>query len=282
MKPLKSLKKIKDMVKETKKRRAVSVGQQTGKQKDVRTPASKATAPMEPELLQPKVQINITAGLRTTPEPEPTTCAPPSKLVVHPAKRPTNSDVLDGVEPLMYEAFQNDRPAPTSKICYCYQPASHGTFKKGETPQVARCVNAECRLRWYHYACLNQSEKGKARWGTLLCRHCRNDEYFSGFDKKNIAKLIDFKAEWSKGDIEAGMSGLGGHAPVTNPYELGVDVNLGNRSETATKKKGTLGGLEKFEYAQSHPYMLEEAYLNPDDYADLRAERADAVIHYDA
>ncbi|KAF9695654.1 hypothetical protein EKO04_006593 [Ascochyta lentis] len=274
VRPMKPLKEVKDLTKETKKRRIAPTDPQPGKQKMARTAAPRELKPTEP-----KVHVNPTAGLRFPPESQPVALpSSPPKLVVHFAKRSMCTDAPDGVTTLAYEAFQNDHPAPTSKICACNKPALHKQFKKGELPQIAQCVNRDCRFRWYHYACLNQSEKGKARWGTFMCQHCRNEEEFTAQDKKNgwnMAQQLDFsRMHWTRDDVEAEMPGLGGHAPVANPYGLGLEVDLGSASKTATRSKDRLGELGSFGYTPSRPHMLVEAYTNPDAYTELRAERA--------
>ncbi|UPX16436.1 uncharacterized protein EKO05_0006835 [Ascochyta rabiei] len=271
-KPLKRFKKARVLIKETKKRKNAPTDLQTCKQKMVRK-----TVTGEPNPTGSKPYINSTAGLRFSPEPQLVVLPLPAKFVVHFAKRPLDTNIPDGVVALAYAAFQNDHPAPMSKICVCNKPASYGLFKKSELSQITQCVNRDCRFRWYHYACLNLSEKGKARWGTFVCQYCRNEEEFAEKDRKNgwnMARQVDFRINWTKDDIEADVPGLGGHGPVANPYGLGVDVDLGPAFETASQTKGVLGDLEPFEYAQSHPHMLVEAYSNPAAYAQLRAECA--------
>ena len=275
VKPLKSLQKAKGLTKETKKRKtAALLVEQTGKQKKARTSTAK-----EPALSQLNVRINSVTEVQHLPESEPANRTPsPPKLTVHFAKRPINSEIPDGVATLTYKAFQNMCPASTANICWCNKPAGQSTSKKNEPSQIAQCINTHCRFRWYHYACLNLSDKGKSRWGNLLCQHCRNKQEFAEQDKRNgwsVEQLVDFKMPLTKGDIKAEMSGLGGHVPVANPYGLGVEIDLGPAYRTEPQTKGTIGTLEKFGYAQSHPYMLEEAYINPDAYAELRTELAE-------
>ena len=271
-KHLRPLKKTNNPLKLT-KRKNFTRDDQAVKQKKAH-----ATGPREHKPAPREHHIDYTAGRRSTLDSHPTSPPSPPKLTAHFAKRPINSDDQEHVVALTYEAFQNTHPSPNSKICVCNKPASHGTFKKGEVPQISQCVNRDCRFRWYHYSCLNQSEKGKARWGTLVCQHCRNEEEFVEQHKKNGCNSIQqmgFRKVWSKDDIEAEMPGLGGHRPMANPYGLGVEIDLRPLYRTVTHSEDKLGGLEVFGYAQSRPHVLQEAYAKPDTHTDLRAIRTE-------
>lgn len=287
MKALKPVQKTKTVPKETKKRKTVAVGQQIGKQKKARIIAPKESIPIDRMEIAPKDSTPTQSqprtismvGLQYAPKPEPTAQSSlPPELIVHFAKRPRELQVPDGVATPIYEDFQTTHPAPTSKICWCNKPASHGTFKKKEDPQIAQCTNKDCRFRWFHYACLNLSEKAKARFGTLLCSVCRMEQDFAEQDRKNGwsgEKLMDVQPIWTKEDIETQIPGLGGVVPPASPYGLGIEVQLGPMYDAQVKETGTLGGLEKLEYPQSRPEMLEEAYLHAGAYAEVLARRAE-------
>lgn len=83
---------------------------------------------------------------------------------------------------------------------------------------------------------------------------------------------MDFKMPWTKKEIEAEIPGLGGHIAGVHPYGLSLDMDLGPAYPTKAQPTGTLGSLEALGLTQSHPYMLEEAYLHPDVNFDFRQE----------
>ncbi|KAH6644760.1 hypothetical protein C7974DRAFT_440300 [Boeremia exigua] len=202
MKPLKAVSKRKGLAETTKKHKVVDPLQQTNKPKK---PCNK--------ILKPDSTVHSIS---------------PLQVIVYFAKRAANTEVPDGVATLTYEAFQVTSPVATAKICCCNKPAGHGTSKKKGAPQIAECNNLNCRFRWYHYACLNLSDKGKARFGTLLCQYCRGEEELAEQGKRagwSMEKLVDFKMPWTKQDIDAEMPGLGGHAPLVHPYGLGISVD---------------------------------------------------------
>ena len=277
IKPLKSIKQTNGATRKTQKRKTAPADPQTSKQKKMRTMAPEATT-----RVQPKPQVGPTAGFLFSPETE-SAIRPvnPPKVTMHFAKRPP-IPVPDNIATLAWETFQNAGPAPASKICYCHKSASYGTFKNGVLPQIAQCTNRDCRFQWYHYACLDQSDKGKARWGTLTCTFCRNAGHSAEQNKQNgwsMLQQMGFEMGLTKADVEAQLPGLGGRLPMANPYAL--DIGSGLASTYGNKvQMSTLGALEKLGYPESHPGMLEQAYLNPDAYADLRAERAETETGY--
>lgn len=104
------------------------------------------------------------------------------------------------------------------------------------------------------------------------------EQDFAEQDRKNGwsgEKLMDVQPIWTKEDIETQIPGLGGVVPPANPYGLGIEVQLGPMYDAQVKETGTLGGLEKLEYPQSRPEMLEEAYLHAGAYAEVLARRAE-------
>lgn len=274
MNPLKAVSKADPSTMETKKRKIASLIEQTYKPKRPRSSIPKKLA---------TTQYSAEGDVNGDPQvlkPAPATRPPsPVELILNFAKRPAKIDIPDGVATSTYEDFQNMTPTITSKICWCNKPAGYSTHKRNDHPHISQCTKLNCRFRWYHYACLNQSDKGKARFGNLICQVCRNEQHFAereianGWSKE---KLWNYVVPWSKEDIEAELPGLGGHAPVTNPYGLCVEVDLGPayRTEIEAKEHGTLGVLDRIGYTQSHPYMLEEAYLHSDAYSGLRADLA--------
>jgi hypothetical protein len=268
MKSLKATKTINDATKETKKRKAGPEGKSVGKPKKFR-----ATDPTQPGPSQPKNSSTSAAGPQVASELQSLPLSSsPTKLRAYFARR-LNADISDNIASKAYEDWQTTHPTPTSRMCICDKSATYGTYKKGEMPQIAECVNTECRIRWYHYACLNVSDKGKARFGNLICQNCLNEQYFAEQDKKNgwsVAQLVDTKSPWSKADIEVEMPGLGGHAPVANPYGLGLDIKLGPMYKVSMAKPDTLGTLKAFGYLESRPYLLNEVYTNPNGHAELR------------
>ncbi|KAF3033327.1 hypothetical protein E8E11_000135 [Didymella keratinophila] len=277
-------------IKETKKQKIAPVGEQTVKQKKPRQTDTRVAkplvgmdslltnpAPQESLLSRPRLGLSSPERLqqKTIPEPAARTSSPP-KLTVHFAKRPTESKLPDSVVDEEWAVFHRTHPTPTSKICFCNKPAYHGKFKKGEEPQIAQCVSKDCRFRWFHYACLDISEKGKARWGTLLCSVCRVEQELVDRDRVNgwtADRMIDFPPVWMKEDIEEQLPGLGG-VMQAKPYGLGLEIQLAREYEHQIKETGTLGGLPKLGYPLSRPKKLEEAYLHAGAYAELLARRA--------
>lgn len=212
MKPLKPLKKPEDVTKPTKKRKNTPSDKQASKQKKPRITSPKVVKPASSK----KCVINVTAGTRILVDTEPEIPPPASpELSIHDAKRPVNMEIPDDVDELTWEAFDSTNLAPTSKICICHKPASHVT-RKGEQPQVAKCANRDCRFKWYHYTCLNQSQKMKARRGTFVCQHCQNEDFLAEQDKTNSwsTETVDFRTDWTQEDIEARLPGTGGHPPL--------------------------------------------------------------------
>ncbi|KAJ4991881.1 hypothetical protein SVAN01_02731 [Stagonosporopsis vannaccii] len=269
MKPLQAPSKATPPTKETPKRKITSTFEQTAERNKLRKK-------MQEELVVTKF---IAHEIMNDPPqvPELSSAFHPSspvKLIVNFAKRPMKLTIPDGVATLTYQDFQNISPAPNAKICWCNKPANYSTRKKTDQPHISQCMNLNCRFRWYHYFCLNQSDKGKARYGNLFCQICRNEQEFVVRDKKDgqtVEKLINIKVPWTKNDIEAEMPGLGGHIPMVNPYGLGAEVDLGPtcRIETEVKAVGALGALDRLGYTKSCPLMLEEAYLHPIAYASF-------------
>jgi|SRR5690242_5962275 len=274
MKPLKAVSKADPSTMETKKRKITSLIEQTVNLKNPRS-----SIPKKPAITQSSAQGDVNGDpqvLKPTPASRPPS---PVKLILNFAKRPAKIDIPDGVATLTYEDFQNMTPTVTAKICWCNKPAAYSTHKKNDHPHISQCTNLNCRFRWYHYACLNRSDKGKARFGNLVCQVCRNEQDFAERENANgwsTEKLLNYVVPWSKEDLEAEMPGLGGHAPVTNPYGLCVEVDLGPAywTEIEAEAHGALGALDKIGYTQSRPHMLEEAYLHSDAYFGLRADRS--------
>jgi hypothetical protein len=125
-------------------------------------------------------------------------------------------------------------------------------------------------ISWYHYDCLDKSCKLKANHGTMVCQLCRNEEALQDFGRKNGFKMQtllnnEFKMPFSRAEIMATLPGVGGHAPVVNPYGLGLpEVIVNLHIETAPK--GSLGELPFFGFKQSFPHLLTEAYTNAQSY----------------
>lgn len=223
----------------------------------------------------------IDSQLATKPEPE---FPPPlPEVTMYYARRPVTMSVPAGIAEEAYQDFLSMRPPDTAKICFCVRPAnwfvsnenkkSKSKAEKSGEVQIAQCTNSDCRFQWYHYACLDRSDKGKARWGTLLCEHCRIEREFVDQAKAQeqvTGKPKDHKLQLTKHDIEAALPGLNDQIPGPNPYGLGLEIDVSVAHPPMTRKQGTLGALEHFKYAQSHPYMMEEAYLNSEIYVDLK------------
>lgn len=295
MKPLGCVQKTKaapKSTKETKKRKNATVGDQTAKHKRMRKTDTKASLPpvgMDSLHKNPQPQESLPSrpwlGLGSPerlqrairPAPAVRASSPP-QLTVHFAKRPTETELPDNVEHEEWVTFHRTHPTLVSKICFCNKPASNGKFKKGEMPQIAQCVSKDCRFRWFHYACLDLSEKGKARWGTLLCPVCRVEQELINRDRSNgwvPDKMMDFPPVWMSEDIESQLPGLGGVIFKADPYRLGSEVQLEPKCERQSKETGTLGGLQELGYPQSRPEMLEEAYMHAGAYAELLARRSE-------
>jgi hypothetical protein len=173
-------------------------------------------------------------------------------------------DVPDTIDSYTYEDLHKHVPASTDTICSCHKPAC--------TPdvQIAQCGKKECMISWYHYDCLDKSCKLKANHGTMVCQLCRNEEALQDFGRKNGFKMQtvlnnEFKMPFSRAEIMATLPGVGGHAPVVNPYGLGLpEVIVNLHIETAPK--GSLGELPFFGFKQSFPHLLTEAYTNAQSY----------------
>ncbi|KAJ8111182.1 hypothetical protein OPT61_g6163 [Boeremia exigua] len=260
MKPLVARLKKTVLTELTKKRKVAIVLEQTSTQKKPRTISS-----IEPELQQSDLPGAPRTEIPPMVKPEPPVEAPTPPPLVHFAKRSATMAVPEGVATLTHEAFRKTSPAPNTKICVCGRAAGFYVAKKNARPQIAQCNNLDCRFQWYHYACLGQSDKGKARFGNLVCKYCLTEQELAALRKTNnvsMEKPADFKMPWTKQDIETDFPGLGGHVPVTHPYGLGMDADTEPVRHTETQSKGTLGALEKFGYVQSHPGKLEQAYLH--------------------
>lgn len=296
VKPMKSLiavqkaKTAPKQTKETKKRKSAFVRDQTVKQKKLRKIALRKPMPLVDTInlpTKPAPHDHVPglrrSGLNSPDRPQrmitslpAVRASSPSKMMIHFAKRPASSEVPAGIAEEEWQAYQRTHPAPSSKICICNKPACHGKFKKGEEPQIAQCVSRDCRFKWFHYACLDISEKGKARWGTLLCSYCRVEQELVERDRKDgwtAEKMTDFPPVWTGEDIEAQLLGLGGVVSQANPYGLGLEIQLGPQYTRQIRETGTLGGLQKLGYSQSRPEMLEEAYLHATAYAELLRRR---------
>ncbi|KAJ4376671.1 hypothetical protein N0V86_006787 [Didymella sp. IMI 355093] len=248
--------------KETKKRKNAPAGEQTVKLKKARKIATKIsmplagmeTAPKQFVPSKPQLGLSSPARLQRTTQPAPAVRSfSPPKLIVHFAKRSADSQLPDDIAEEEWEAFQSARPTPASKICFCDRPACHGKFKKGENPQIAQ-------------------------WGTLLCSVCRVKRECAEQDENSgwsVEKLMEYQPVWTKKRIETHIPGLGGVIPQTNPYGLGLEVQLASEYQHQINETGTLGGLQKLGCPQPQPEMLEEAYLHTGAYAELLARRAE-------
>jgi hypothetical protein len=267
---------------ESKKRKNAFAGEQKTKQKKTRKTDTKVSLPpvhMDNLATRPRLGLSSPERLQQVIRLAPTArAASPPKLTVHFAKPPAESELPDNVADEEWAAFRRTHPTPTSKICFCNKPACHGKFKKGEEPQIAQCASKDCRFRWFHYACLDLSEKGKARWGTLLCSICRVEHELAERDRNHgwtAGKMTNFPPLWTKEDIGEQLPGSGGVITQANPYGLGSDVQLEPMYKRQIKETGTLGGLQKLGYPRSRPEMLEEAYPHAGAYAELLARRAE-------
>ncbi|KAF1922714.1 uncharacterized protein M421DRAFT_96642 [Didymella exigua CBS 183.55] len=243
---------------EAKRQKTAPAGQQAGKQKRARTAAPKKPMALVDTAVFPETMLTV--SLDHTPKP----AATPPKLTVHFAKPPALQSTRADVAEAEWSAFHGTHPTRTGRICFCNQPACHGTFKKGEAPQIAQCVNGDCRFRWFHYACLDLAEKGRARWGTLVCCVCREVGERDGEKGCSGRKMVDLRAEWTRDDVDMHMPGLGGFVPRAHPYGLGVETQLGPEYARRSAETGCLCGLESLGYPRSRPAMLEAAYLHSD------------------
>ncbi|KAF3041076.1 hypothetical protein E8E12_003278 [Didymella heteroderae] len=277
---------------ETKKRKKADVREQTFKQKRACKTFTKYSTPrigmdmLRKEIVPQKpVPSRPRPGLSSPDRPlrsirpaPPVRGSSPLKLTVHFAKRLADEELPDSIAEEEWEVFQSTHPTLRSKICFCNQAACHGKFKKGEDPQIAQCVKQDCLFRWFHYVCLDLSEKGKARWGKVLCSVCHVEQKLVERDRNNgwkVEKMINLQPMWTKEDIEEQLPGLRGVIPRANPYGLDLEVQLWPCFERQIREKGTLGGLVRPGYPQSHPEMLEEAYLHAGAYRELLAKRAE-------
>jgi hypothetical protein len=118
-------------------------------------------------------------------------------------------------------------PLPNHLICSCEQPAKTGDVL------IVQCRNTECLVRWYHYECLKDaSEKGTARFGTLLCGVCKGEKYWG--KAEGVTDLsMPFTREEILGEImdEFGAGGAG------DPYGLGKNQKEEHPSEVEDTEK---------------------------------------------
>jgi hypothetical protein len=185
-------------------------------------PGAKASKRRTTREVEVRFQTNTTAGLRLPLSPPPQQRqrqqASPPLLTVHFAKNASNETLI---------------PSPSSKICTCNLPSHQPSQKKkpNETIQISQCKNSNCRYIWYHYHCLDKSEKIKSRHGSFLCRWCRNEVVFCGLDREEKGEgegKGEKRWRWSREEIEERFPGLGGVEGIVRPYGLGggvVDVD---------------------------------------------------------
>lgn len=282
--PIKSsitVEKTKETARNMEKRKPVLLVKQPDKQKEAcNLGFGKPTTAQNIVFIESKINNN---QLPAEPDTANSPPAPP-KITAYFAKKPTISKALDIEKDSEDGVILNEHPSVTARICFCGRSADwfvseknklkKSQAEKNKETQIAQCTNTDCRFRWYHYACLNLSDKAKARFGTLLCQHCRNEQEFvvkgRGYSS-NTKGFTESSLRLSKDDIEAVLPGLGGHIPEAYPYGLGLEVDLGHAYVPEIQTQGTIGALEHFGYPQSHPYMMEEAYLNPEVYINMKA-----------
>ncbi|KAF1980244.1 hypothetical protein BU23DRAFT_625395 [Bimuria novae-zelandiae CBS 107.79] len=101
-------------------------------------------------------------------------------------------------------------PRPNQLICSCKKPAKTGTTR------VVQCRNPNCFIGWYHYACLNLSEKGCARFGTLLCELCTGEQHW----RKKADGTPDLSILFSKEELLQGVYGILEGVGAKDPYGL--------------------------------------------------------------
>lgn len=153
---------------------------------------------------------------KTSPQTPPPSFPP--YFAKHSLKPPTS--IPDTVDEETYLAHHTRCPAATDRICTCHQPS--------RTPavRIAQCANAKCPISWFHYDCLEKGAKLSARFGTTVCRSCKNEVEFKELDKTGewaggkIAKEGDGEAMFSKEDIKAFWALPADLKSNVNPYGM--------------------------------------------------------------
>lgn len=73
------------------------------------------------------------------------------------------------------------RLVPPRVYCFCRRPANAGD-------QLVQCANLDCPVLWYHYNCLNKSQKISSRYNKWTCDACVASRYFAEKAKQNEAE----------------------------------------------------------------------------------------------
>jgi hypothetical protein len=227
----------------------------------------------------------------STPKSAKATPGPPYTPVLR--KRPDTEDdeVPSGVTPEAWEDHLNRVPEKHDKICSCGQAAQ--TYDV----QLTQCANPTCTIGWFHKECLDKSGKIKARWGTYVCKTCRNDEHFAELSQKNdwsTKKLVaqELFMPLTGEQIAGSLSNMGGFTASANPYGLAT-TRLSPTAPCFTPRAATgakalaelaVGSAPSLGLATSRPYFVNEAYTNAKEHAEVADEeweRAQEVGYYD-
>jgi hypothetical protein len=227
----------------------------------------------EPLLATPKVspvpKVKALPKKKAPPVPKPDKSLHPKAGTMPPvplffAKRIPIA-APDTISEHIYAKYQTRQPSAKEIICSCSKPA------RTNDVMIAQCFNADCVIGWYHYACLDKSEKISCRHGRWTCQHCKNETHFKDLEKQNgwsVEKMLksEVKLPFTGQEILAAMPNLGGGIGIVNPYGFGVaqeqDVAM------FTPKPDVLGSLAFFGYAESSPHAVKTAYAAPRAYVD--------------
>ncbi|KAH8731684.1 hypothetical protein GQ44DRAFT_755752 [Phaeosphaeriaceae sp. PMI808] len=181
-------------------------------------------------------------------------------------------DVPNIIDLETYLDYKNCAPSPKQIICSCRKPA------RTREVRIAQCRGRECRIGWYHHACLDKRTKINVFWHKFKCESCKDDEFYQYLRETNgwtaeeqmkQAARLPFNGQ----DIVNAMPGLGGQIASANPYGLGL-VQVRDTPEPE-RPQGTLGSLAFMGYAESRPFLVNEAYTNPRSTIDMLDTEAD-------
>ncbi|KAF1954728.1 hypothetical protein CC80DRAFT_114515 [Byssothecium circinans] len=184
-----------------------------------------------PRLTSPKFPLNPRLGpsMPTAPMRPKKRNEPPPIVVVSlawPTEKPPPTPRLgSGGAPIKHVPAANDR------ICTCREPAQTNFVK------IVECYNPNCKIQWYHYGCLDKTNKlssNNRREPTWICEQCRAEvKLVEMFGKNNMVedwgRVTDIRSPWSAKELSsAAYYGFGGPCKQ-DPY--GLDALVTQYSE---------------------------------------------------
>ncbi|KAF2864913.1 hypothetical protein BDV95DRAFT_613073 [Massariosphaeria phaeospora] len=107
-------------------------------------------------------------------------------------------------------------PSAATRICSCRKPAR--TFHV----RLHQCNNGACPVDWWHYACLDKSNKLSARSPKWICGVCKASAFFEARDRPAAAR---FETPEGMAEVVSAMKMPGFGRGVQDPYGLaGMDA----------------------------------------------------------